>query len=106
MIIAVEVNENEWDFSCTNKFELDNVLELGWDKLKIIFLNCSKLSFRASLSDIKMLTKALSENGIWLYADKRKEVMMSLNDFAENDYKLPFAKSENAFEKLLSANTG
>lgn len=67
MISAVEIKKKVWDISCTDQFEFHKILGILCNKLKINLINYSKLSFRASSFDVKLVMNALSENGIGYY---------------------------------------
>jgi hypothetical protein len=101
MIIAVEVNKMEWDFFCTDKWELDKALEIVGDELKMGLITHSKFSFRAPLTDIKSVTDALFENGIDLYYENEKETMISFDNYTENTRGLPIASFPVVFGEKI-----
>jgi hypothetical protein len=106
MIIAVQVNKNEWDFFCPNKWEFDKALKIVGKELKANLDIYSKSSFRASSLDIELVKYVLSEKGIDFYNENEKETMISSGNDNENGRKLRVESSGDFSGGLLKAVNG
>jgi hypothetical protein len=85
MILAVEVNNKEWDFFCTDKSELDTASEFIGEELKIPLERYSPSSFRTFSVDISLIKEALSEIGIDLFYEKEKESLTFFGNHTEHE---------------------
>ncbi len=84
MILAVEVNNKELDFFCTDKSEFDTASEFLKEELKINLDCYSKSSFRTPSLDIALIMDVLSEIGIDLFYESGKEFTSSFGNYSEN----------------------
>jgi hypothetical protein len=99
MILAVEVNNKEWDFFCTDKSELDTASEFIGEELKIHLERYSPSSFRTFSVDISLIKEALSEIGIDLFYENENETLALFENYTGNSLHKPAACSEKLLEE-------